>query len=724
MVYKKIRNTIPSLSSLLLAGVLLAGCQDGEGAGNKAKEPAMGENEEIVKGNNLGPQQGIPVHNDKLLSSAVVAMRDKIIEFAGLNPLMKDHKQYLIVPVEAFNSSDKEFKLIFRQVLQHFASSDSDGLYPSAMKKDREAWGLLASYLDKMEKPFAAANAFNAFVCLYKEMSRVLFLMKDLDSKGAPLEQYDKFRDDHIKPLLLKLNQVDETYVGKQKFPNKCPGTERIMWLEGEKWARFMRDVNNKGEDKGPNKQGKGHAYGMPNLLQKEYSIWIKNYCKDSLDYHKNPYENLDKRGVGISGSWKVGNVNMPEITRLYNDRVVKKFYIEHFVLDENGGYLGIDIADAAMFPILDHSEYQYNSDAAILSDYQDGGNNKKLTFGSLMLLLFNDNGNNHSKESCLDFLTITSHNKGTVSVKMNQSRFEKLLKLCGNDKQFAQALGKHIEDTSLKDRIIVPDYRDLLSKLSLDGSISDEQGGLQIVDAGLKLSKENVPLYVICKNIYEGLLLSVPNMDLIFESLGKIAEIESHDSYNESDVTFEQRVYIGLAKKLFEYKSKWVSGASQEYKTREQLEKIVSSYLEDMLESVLVFKGLSGEYEHTRASRELRGHLMEVRKKLAKKRDNLEIGYNKILHDFLSKQPGPDDTKKSFDIGNMCKSTLEYFQKVSSISRLDIPSALSMDKKIEKSDFKAAGWILPQKYDELNEIKDDYKDKLTKSSTKSGRGI
>lgn len=701
MIYKKIGDKIPSLSGLLLSGlVLCSGCPDkneGNSDDEQIKEAALAEPEKT--GENA---KGVV---DSYLLNAIQKLRDKIMEYANLTPFKG--RVHSVLASSDLELEKEKFLPRLKAMLGTFSGA-SGTLYPTSLKEWCDQ--LAGLQVDKLNKPYVLALAVNSINEVYKGIDEVFELITKLDNKAAHQDDYKSLKENKINLLFSKLSPVDPQYIGRKTFHDSPLGKGKSSWLQGGALARFMTDKNKDGKLKGSAGQGGGHDYGVPKILERKFSIWITNKLVDAVKpYHDAPIDHLSVRGIGISGEWKASdNTRMPEIHQLENGRLKRNLNLSEY-FKEDQKYISV-LDQKLLLPDFETGKH-YDSNATVLSDYLDNNESKSLTGGSLVWLLFN--GKPDSDKS-FNFLEISVEKRKTETKKdhivrflAHKSGFDALINACKDDGIFAQSLGEHIKaNFDLAGLVVIPNYRNLAARLGLESLKGIESTKEPSDFDAAKIPLESA-LGVLCKKIYEVLAIYPPSEPLLFDGIGKVGEIEDLDAYNESNVTFDQRVCIRLAKMLYGYKEKWKNKHSFEWKKGELIT-LVDNGIKDMLDCAIVFEKESGKYADTKVSRELRLFLNEFHEKLKIKHDGKSSNYKEIKTKL-----------DKFDIDDICTKTREYLGKISKVSTLNLPGALLKEGDIESDSFPEADWFMSSHYTEFNKIKKEYEAERASSLNK-----
>ncbi|WP_342265238.1 hypothetical protein [Cardinium endosymbiont of Philonthus spinipes] len=554
MVYKKIGDKIPSLSSLLLAGALFTAgkCKSGDPDSGVKDDPSMLEGDTSKP---AGKQEEADNTGQKLsshLAEAVQAFKRALINCSGLSHLAGEKKPLSYDLVDFKGKDNKEMAEKAKGLLISLHDENVAALaYPKGLKSAFAALQELVKKKAYAKYPYAYALSIREIPVhwgglhgIYSDMVKKITSCMPQDSLSFLIEKVDAL-----------MKSANEIFVSSKEFADNP--TKKHELLKG---PRFVRLLN------GRSRQGSSYPE-VPILFNKPTlsKLWVKfkpeEFPKPDLD-NARAGDVLNKRGAAIL-TWKVeGGENqdtMLPVVAIANhmngaDNVLKQKF-KH-VAGTDTDIVPNDCFETIATPTNNSG---FNSQAAIVKE--------NISFGQLFFSIFKGN----SKGDCV-LLEPSSHADDTVKVTTDNEKYQYWIDASQKELgYFADCLGKHINSNNeLKELFVIPDVSRLEDNL-LNGIFPDKpaNSGFGAVPATqdvkdstgavvvqgkpgtLGQSSQSVQLLENILSVFSSNQITTGSPAQLLQKIGELAKLDQNSQALGADLTFEQRVCIGLAKNI-----------------------------------------------------------------------------------------------------------------------------------------------------------------------------
>ncbi|CDG49798.1 hypothetical protein [Cardinium endosymbiont of Bemisia tabaci] len=667
MVYKKIGNKIPSLSSLLLAGVLLgSNC-------NKDKNEKAGE--DTTKNTEQGAEgEGAKGSGMKTTSNpGFIAANKEIIKIffraLGLDylPLAKQSQspnQPHVLSLSDNDYSKTNILELVKRLTGSFVKNAS--AYPIDLRENIAA---LASVPDNYirERPRAFALAINEIPLVRNNLANIASQMWEKIDQGEGDAGLKELKEKALDPLSLTLQQGLTKFKASTKFSD----ASSAKLLDGSQLARFLTDLDKKGKLRGSS-AAIGKSYGIPTILSKQFSVCIKNKKQDEackVNTSSDP-SSIGSRGSGLGedpNSLLVlqGNEGkLPYVPPLLNGTLENRYQQDHFVKYVN------DEEDSSIGKVFDKGAGQFGHNGVKDSD---------ISFGTLLFTLFRGN-------TAYDFLQLTCDKNNTIVLKGIDVNFKKWVDK--SEAELADMLYQHIDaQGDLKDLFVIPNLKDLYSKVLPASNVLDEAPALKDV----------------CINILKMLGVSADQSDdlstVLIPKIEKISVLaDKKNELESSDADFNQRFCISFSKKIIDrcntYTDKFLDV------TKSTLQGMIKSHADSLADKAVVKLAEDGKACPTMVTGVIKSSLDYVHDKLKNKHSNA----NRTYADIASKVKSG-----TFDIENVRKVYEIQSNKLGSILLTSIAPLLDKKENITEDDLKQIDGLKAEEIDQINKIKQSY---------------
>lgn len=679
MVYKKIGNKIPSLSSLLLAGVLLgSSCPSKKDKDGAAAEQASNEN----------PNEGSQVLVDstgKVLDKDYLGVVKDIFTFLMSDVTMIDRLSNKPYQVNEADFQGKYAKDNLERLCSSFSNPPHSQIYPVSLQKCFSNLAGIkfraAGSTTGMQHKFAVGTALKHIIDFWADLHNIHKEAIALINKGAPEVEMGQL-----------LNRLDTWFNEKVKSDktvfkpeHKFYDSKKSKLLDGDQLVRFLTDKTGKGTDKDKNKK-----YSMPELLKKSaQEVWINVWAKAD-NACKNTASDLDKRGTGIQKNWQVkgGSAKDLEINSFPNCQSQK---INH-KLESNGELTAS--ADSDLF----------------------GPTLVEVTFGQFLTTLFNGKGN-------LDFIQLSGlegdlNRDPSFDIKGDDQAFQRVVNLAnkGTD-AFADGLGHHISNTELKEMFPIPDVSGILNTLMGDiegnvvnkGSSGQEAQQQYTGSAAITVGHivEDSPAHKLLNNFVEKMLnLTVSGLTDAFNKCTQCIGTD-YNKYNQSDMPIDSKISIEVIKHLLE-ETKDSIMLDTESGSVNKLKETIKSIIIKHAQKAVVYK--EGDKYKPGVSNNIRKWISDMNAKLVQKHSGASVTYKQIK-----------DQAASFDINEVVKAMESDYNAVKGVITAKVSSFVQGPSLVNNEDYKTyfPNLLLTATHVEyVNKMKSGY---LNKSKSKAG---
>ncbi|CAH2560034.1 hypothetical protein [Cardinium endosymbiont of Oedothorax gibbosus] len=699
MVYKKIGDKIPSLSSLLLAGVLFGGCKDDK---NKNNGSDTGTDNAIFSDHKQENAEGGKA-NQKLSSDLTAAVRKFKRALASCSAI--DHLaakvKPLIVNLDELKG-DKGGKAKLEDRVRALISSFYDGstcaeAYPKSLKGCFSSLSHIVKRKSYIPYTYAYGAAMKAIAEFWKELHDIYGeMMKQIDN-GTPQAKSDSLTK-KVDALLEKVNGSDSKFTSSYQFLD----TGGYQMLNGPRLARFLID-----KSKG------GSSYGLQSLLNDRMfnRVWFK--------YKQNPLPNLDptdvrinnvltKKGTGISVSWKVEggerNDHMPGIGNIDNHLSYDADTMTHrFDFSKVGGVNDIEAANCLVRITQGDTPNQ------------NASTQRDLTFGQLLFTLFRGRAAN-------DFLTVEPSSEGDDFVKLtaNNEKYMNWVKEANkSDEEFAQYLGRHLGSSEeLKGLFVIPDTNVLESKLMqgmnetnpANGGSSDNvsaaAGTSSTVPGTVGTGSESAKLFKnILSTFSSGQNVSGTGEELR-QKIQTLANLKNNPNIGKvSDLTFDQRVCIELAASLINSPSMITNMDNDSAKA------LIASLKNEISVQAdrAIVKLESSKYVFTTISKQIRQAILDFDEKLRQKHRRAAVTYEMINRGSTTGSFNIDDVREAMKQDCLA---LKGILTADVAPVIEVPAGQVVDYVAR---FPYLKGLTEAHYPTLDEIRQEYHDKAGK---------
>ncbi|MGI2261863.1 hypothetical protein ACRRVA_00855 [Candidatus Cardinium hertigii] len=673
MVYKKIGNKIPSLSSLLLAGVLLGsncGKDNKETPGEQtARNTEQGVEEKKAKDGSVRVTHGSNfIAANKEIKK--IFFRALGLDYLPLDAQSKSANQPYVLSLSNNDFSAKKSILdLVKRLIQSFANDAN--AYPLDLRENIAALASVPESYIK-ERPRAFALAINQIPTVRNRLANVAIQMWEKIDQGAGDAAFKDLKESSLDPLKLDLTK----FRSNEKFSD----VSDAKLLDGAQLARFLTDLDKKGQIRGSS-NATGKSYGIPTVLDKSLPVCIKNKKKDDASKKNTTRDvtSIGSRGSGLGTDLNnllllQGNEGkLPLVKELPNGALEYRYRQEDLIKYVDGH-------NDALNNVFDQDANQFGP---------NGIKDDQISFGTLLFTLFRGNTVN-------DFLELTCDTNNLIVLKSIDANFKKWVNQ--SDNQLANMLHKHISTQSdLRDLFFIPDLKDLYDKVLPPSNLQDNDPALKEV----------------CINILTVLGMSAdPSDDLekvLIPKIKKVADLVGKNELESSDANFNQRFCISFAKKI---------SALQISATKSELVQMIKSEANNLANTAVVKLGEDGQACPTTVTGFIKSNLDYVYQKLKDKHTNASRTYADIAsktHEHKADADGktPKSNPK-FNIEEVRKVYEKECNKLGSILLTSIAPLLDKEENIAEDDLKQIHGLKAAEIDQINKIKQSYQAKQT----------
>ncbi|ROT47540.1 hypothetical protein [Candidatus Cardinium hertigii] len=701
MVYKKITDNIPSLSSLLLAGIVFgsSNCPGKDTPDGKGKDEETNASPKPVQESETKLPPRTPEDQTKFGDIFTV-----LIELAQI-----DHLKHAPMVMEKSDFEGPQGKSNVEALFKSFGTSQA---YPP-----RNTYFTALGNADiftfksgvtgsggRLGSKAAYGEAVNEIARVYKGLHEFYEEMTKQAKDGARvpaiqhlLSRVETFYNNNI--------MKEDLFVGGRAFQS---ASKQVKILDGGHMARFMTNLkSNRGRDI------------MPRVIE---SVWVKlkvpnNACQNSLVVNSKALQ----RGSTIQGGeendpsgnpvvWNVSgekNTHMPHIKRINN--------VTMNGATESAGYIPLPDNNAAT-PVPNIQEAPSGMAAKKTTD--------KLTFGQLFFALF-------TGVKDRDIFRLEENSKDKVKFFTKNPTFQTLLEAANKgDDAFAEYLGKHIENLSsqsgsVDDIFVIPDI----------GSLRD-----RLIPKDIEIAVKNIPANLggtayVAANATTGAGVTLPVSDpnsIVGQLLKRIFSASNYNHHTATtdtgvgietfrtglaaigimmdyNLSFEQKVCIKLANILSPTASLYnLAYNTVDPASGEQFLSHMKTLINAEANGAIVKKE-NGGYKPTPITNKFRVEFKNFVDRLLEKQDDKSITYDKIKEDTRGDVPNTNPLDKIFDIKkvrdamesdcNAIKSVLE------SAMRID-PVLTIKEKEVDYTRYFKVSGLSTSNYKRLDDIR------------------
>ncbi|WP_419241371.1 hypothetical protein [Cardinium endosymbiont of Nabis limbatus] len=652
MIYKKIGDKIPSLSGLLLAGVVLcSGCPNKDKEQHNNEDPANSLNGSEGEGTSPGKDEGGKAGGQKLssdLAEAIQKIKRVFIDCSGVSHLAGKAKPFVYNLDDLKNLDNTTLCEKAKGLLASF--SDEKSGIAAAYSKDFRA------FFERLEKDVLKTKVYSSYPYAFiLALQNIAEAWKKLHTVyGTMVEKINScMPQDSLKPLV---DELDKFIEESDKIFDPTKGfldnpTKSYAMLSGARLVRFLHGESRRGT-KYP------EVVALLDGVTVDY-LWV-NFKTDAEQSPGAKQENVleggifKKKGGEILAAWKVDGddtIRMPKVSAISNKNSVgasltKKFKPVSGTVDdiqESGDAL--KIFETITKP--DKSS-QFNLKAAIKT--------QGITFKQLLFTLFSSSSNSGSSKT--DFLKLEAGKSGNDTVKIIgiDKVYKDWVDACASEERFAHRLGAHIESSrfGLSNLFVIPNVDDL-EKTLLSGisdakpansgigavAATEEQkntDGETVAQAGSGSLGEDSQSVSLIKNIFRAFSANQVTSGTpaqLLTKIKKLGDLHGTDDVNGSDLTFEQRVCIRLAKTIgaASYLTSMKEGSA-----RSLIHAVTSAIDMESNHAILVLKG--GAYSPTEATRRILDAFKKFDDQLRRKYRTASLSYEQIEDQISSLDP------------------------------------------------------------------------------------
>jgi len=665
MVYKKIGNKIPSLSSLLLAGVLLgSSCP-------KEKKDTVGEDK--IKDTEQGAEEkegGIGAIHGPNFVAANKEIRRIFFRALGLDYLPLDKKSQSANQPYVLSLSENDYSIkkntldLVKRLIQSFVNGAN--AYPLDLRENIAALASVPESYIK-DRPRAFASAINEIPLVRNSLSNIAIQMWEKIDQGEGDLGLKELKEKALDPLSKTLELGSTKFKPSTKFSDASDA----KLLDGTQLARFLTDLDKKGRARGTD-NAVGKSYGIPTVLDKSLPVCIKNKKKEEGCKTNTQAEPayIGSRGSGL-GENEVdllplqGNEGkLPYVNSFPNNTLEYRYGQEDLAKYVNG--TGEDTKN-----VFDQQAQQFGSNGIVSRD---------ISFGTLLFTLFRGNSPN-------DFLQLTSDKNNAIVLKGIDTNFKKWVNK--SDDEFAAMLYQHIDTQGdLQDLFVIPNLKDLYLRVFPTSNVSDNDPALKDV----------------CINILTVLGMSADSSDdlskVLLPKIARLAKLADEKKLESSDADFNQQFCISFAKKISEKQKQETNFVDF---TKIQLQEMIKSHADDLANKAVVKLGENGQAYPTSVTTFIKSNLDFVYQKLKNKHSNA----NRTYADITSKSD-------KFDIEKIRKVYEKECNKLASVLLTSIAPLLDKKDNITEDDLKQISGLKAEEISQINKIKQSYQAKQT----------
>lgn len=676
MVYKKIGNKIPSLSSLLLAGVLLgSSCpskkdKDGAAAEQASNEHANEESQVIVD------------KTGKVLGKDYLGVVKDIFTFLMSDVAIIDRLSNKPYQVNESDFQGKYAKDNLERLCSSFSNPPHSQIYPVSLQKCFSSLAGLsfraAGAATGMQHKFAVGVALKHIIDFWADLHNIHKEAIALINKGAPEVQMGQL----LNRLDTWFNEKVKSDAAVFKPEHKFYDSKKVELLNGDRLVRFLADKDANGQDKAT-------KYNMSTLLKEEATdVWIIGYSNSSDERAcKLDINNIAKRGAGIDNTWQVG-----------------------------GKATGLRIAP---FPNYKADLMSKDKVGSGSSDSQpsvadgdvSGPIPEAITFGQFLTTLFNGSGKLDFIKLCPPTDNETDKKLQWFNIEGNNQVFQSVLNLVkqGSD-AFADALGNHMKVNELKELFPIPDVLAIQNGLmeGIEGNIvnkgsSNQTGGSHNSDAPIQSVHiaQDSPAHHLLKNFVEKILGDTStSLEDDFAKCKKCIDTNYKD-YIHSNMSIDHKISLKVLKSLLEEKQELIILSVEPGSVNKLKEEINKRIIEEAKKAV-VYK--DGDQYKPGVSDKIRGWISDMGGKLAKKHSSASVTYKQIK-----------DQAADFDINEVVKAMESDYNAVKGVITAKVGSFVQEPSLVNNENYKAyfPNLLLTATHVEhVNKMKSDYLNK------------
>lgn len=701
MVYKKIGDKIPSLSSLLLAGALFTAgkCKSGDSDSGVKDDPSMLEDDSLNSGgkNEKAGNVGQKLSSD--LAEAVKKFKTYLVQCANLDYLSSSCKP-LVVSLDMGEGKDKDrvaLATTVKALIQSFYDEKSSApAYPRELKESFKALdGLVTSKLCDRH-PYAVGSAMSTMPRLLTSFRQVYTdYMANLNN-GIPQVGIDKLIG-RINDLII---QANDQLIPDSSFVDT---NEKCKLLGGARMARFLR-----GTSKGA-PQGKYQDVLTILKERKLQDLWIK--------FKKNALPTSDEKDVAVGGvlskvgtavltEWKVEggekDDHMPDISAVANhlngkDSQGKDITMKYVFKDITGTHADCEIDKCFMEIGSDNTEEE---DAAIQC--------ATMSFDQFLRVALFGKGN---------VFTLDTSNAGPDYVQFTSNNTKYMQWVDAANKtigEFASHLGSHLESANdLKKFFVIPDG-DLLERSIIHG-INTAAAANSGHDATMPAQSEDgtkIPgkigadgqSYQLFKNILQVFSPSqivANSAEDLYKKIQQLALLAENEQAKGSNLTFTQRVCIKLASVIVANPDKVYDTANG---SADNLIALVKRVLKDEVALAIVSR-VGDKYVPTSQTELIKQAIIAFDQQLIRKYKNYSVTYQMIQD---------KSTGELFDIDTVRKTFVKHFEEFRSIIKADVVPIIQVpsDQQVDYASRLGIRALTQAYYQNLDEIREGYHNK------------
>ncbi|MDN5247383.1 MAG: hypothetical protein QWI37_04075 [Candidatus Cardinium sp.] len=720
MVYKKIRNTIPSLSSLLLAGVLLAGCQDGkctENADGSANTQSKDQKPTVA-------EEG--VKKTERSKSFIDSLRDiyySLFRFTEVGAIV-DNASGIVIRPEVVNLQQlelldgSELKKSGEAFFQKFSDEDNLLTYPSSLRElvrplqhmPKFRTGASKSGIQNKYAYISAANTIAQGVHqLYDFAEQVKGAITSSFSECVSLEDALSKAFNISGGIKQYKEGLKDIFSKKHAFNNS-----RNSYLKSGALAMIKTFTTKESSNNEENGNEDKKQETPISLLGEKISILIKNR-KDPHLLPQMALDDLSKKGSIPKDQW--------------------------YVLDDKGGK-----SKYAMFQVDDFTgslKKKFNYIDISAGESPESGSYGEealdLKFNQILLLLFTSTGNNINKE--LNFLALehrSDDKENTVRLVGHNDTFKSLEHYVQNRnyKSFASTLGKYIEnDPELKEFFVIPNENEIMDLIfseidSVDQSVANIGGNRNSDSIYGKLGTQSLSLQIV-KNILHN-LFNVPFKDDLEMHIKSIVSSYHKKEFNETTALFKHRVGARILSELIYGEGKKIdddidnnSVLFSRRQTGQDLIQAVRDVVRKSLEECAVLFLNNGNYQPTSVTKQILLWVKDLSDLLVARRDSKSVDY-KDLEDTVNtaiKGLGAGNNTP-FSIDKFCKAMEHCCGQLEAVLSAKVSDFLDSDSKQNAKSFFDKITLSDPRFDVIDKYKEKYRRSMINTSEDASQNL
>ncbi|MGI2298239.1 hypothetical protein ACRRVB_00150 [Candidatus Cardinium hertigii] len=658
MVYKKIRNNIPSLSSLLLAGVLLgSNCTDKKNTENVAGGQTGENAQNVAEGEKPKDASGKPLTQDYI--KVVKDIYHYLISIAGIERL--GNRVYQVNPSDFTGANAKDN---LNNLCNSFSNAPWSQVYPIDPELQTVFQSLVgmefrsARSMKGIRHKYAFGCALTEIIDVWSKFSDIYKDTVKYTHQGALssnmtdlLHKLDKYYAE------LELDTVNSKFSAHRKFFD----SNDVEFLTKDRLGRFLTGKTINDEDK---------THHVADALKVSLGpVWVMGKAVDDVNLTE-ALDNVKHRGCAISKKWRIQGETQspaPEIPVFPISSKITKDFKDGMVLD-----------------LPSDQSYKDILTAPVKQDLQ---------CGHLLTTLFNGD------VSSVDFIKFEPHETAVsqdipwIQLEGNNTTFRILADQATNFQTgvFVTTLAQHINNgkTGLSKLYCIPDITSIENSI-LEGikdkseeSVNKEstyQSGeikLEHIAGGSNASKLLVNL---------GKIFGLVHVNVNKEFFDSLSALLSNEDFLTSSATIEQKIAFVILKKLFDYQS-GLEGSnaapilvSKNSGSVKDLIELVQSEIKREANYAVLYKE-EDKYQPTHVTQKIANFITSIHKKLQEKRGHAYVTYK-----------GISDTSKSkaFNIETVVKAIKKDYSSIRGILTARVEALVKEESfKLTNENFK-----------------------------------